>query len=1194
MADFKTFPLRPMTGVFDTLSSNDEILYGNFKVVKNAVTRSPRNRQRSGGWRRAFAEAAVFNNQDLHDQLLDRLAFRDSYAGHSMGGGGVTGYAYPYHVPYSPIPADVDITFLRSHWRMNEITLGVTPDLISGHDLTSTGATVVPGRLDNAIEVLTGNHLEVVTNDLDGGDILFGMTGWVQRVGGTSALEYIAGKWGAVFVFQLSMYKVEIENHRLKFTVSSNGFDSVSLTGSRVLGPNEWFFFAAWHDPVANTINLMVNNETPESLAHAGGVAPGGITEFSVGRDRTLTGTMNSKIDSLSLWKNGFPTTRELLTLYHSGLGTDYAFEYPPDHGGFPYGDRVPILSSQLAYDFTYCGDYLRYRSGCNEAITMLNEIVTAASRKLIAATMSRTYELNQSAGNWRLLADGLGNAGYTVDQCGCNAVRNVSATMGGYYLQTNNFDPPMIYFAGDDAIGCELQALQVITDLEALGITKAGGVVTWKGFTFFYDITENSERFGGDIIWSDLENPNAYIESDVSLAGRVTLAVGETILWAAPLGNWLVFLTDKSIWRTSLVGGDAIFNFERIYRGGDAMKYKFSGFNTGDMLGYLGESDIYFLTQFDTRPLMIPWVTKAAGMIFLGIHEDDADYEPINKEACDLVTGGWSEEKHEAWLSWCSGSNTCPDVTLRLNLKFNAADFVDHGFTAYLTFRPDDRPTVGQWLEDLGVCPRGSKVAVGIKDGAVCTGAVTEVENPPLYIRNPEEDASLPVHEDSLCARLMGKTIEDFCQSCAAPTKFLMASAQDFTIKQQEDSIYFRERLGFGKNPCRDFDFPTEAGTAGGIVGTPIVLDEWMELGEVNCEVSEVKMLAKFSPCAAAGGLGFTELIDSGLSIGWQSTWQGIAFCDSLDRVIADSTDGTGIALINFNAGPALDYVLPLNTPFETRGIFYHPKADVIIVWVRYGTFPGYTYRLAFMDPVDGLSSEIDLGVPGGTNEYEAVFTTIGFSTIGILIRSLTLGNPHLIAVVDVDTRTVVVSKFFEADGGTRPTYDFFGLQYSCQLGELCTIGNKIDTDGVFFQDYIIRFDLATLAITQEFLIAGPDALDYRNPQYITATGRLIAWDVSGYADLDPATGAVVHFDNTFTGNVVPIYFWKLDRFVTIDEANGLLLLINPNDYTKQTIPFAASAGDAYNFAVARAQGKLYTHEGLFSPFAIREFRVI
>ena len=862
MPEFKIITLRPMVGAFDTLSSNDEIGFGNWKLVKNAVTRSTRNRQRSGGWRKLFSDDQPYNNQDLHDQLVDRLGYYESYLGHALGGVGLSGYGYPYFAgsysipgptvfppasgpycpvylgdfplgiynncpifypsigfPYNLIPGFINATGARAHWRMDTIA-ATTPDLFGGLNLTNFGPTVTSGLIGNSLLFNGGVWLQSSDANFQAGDIRFGFSGWLYRESAGSGTQLILGKWGSA---GNRNYRLVLISDQLRFDVSSNGTLIASVTHTPTIPLQDWTFFSVWHDPVLNTINLKVNGETTDSISHTTGVSVAGISNFTIGLDEEFsTTTIRARVDSVTFWKNAFPSESELLGIYNSALGIDYPFSSdacdtgypfyyvysflytscpvaydPSDFPGYPYGSRFPIYNPVFGYDYVYCGHELHLRQGCREAVTMLNEIVTAEGRKLVAATMSRIYEFNQSAGNWRVLADGLGNAGYTAAQCTCNDVRGVSATMGVYMLFTNNVDPPAIYLLGDESSGCNLNSFQTITDLVALGIDRAGGVVVWKGFSIFFDLTENGSRFSGDVIWSDLEDPNAFIESDTSFAGRATVAVGETILAAAPIGNWLILYTDKSIIRVTLVGGDDVFNFERIYTGGNALKYKFSLVNGGDFHLYLGESDIYLFTQFDTRPINAAWITKAAGFIFNGIIEDDATYESINKEACNLVTGGWSEEKHEAFLSWPTGNNICPNVTLRMNMKFNTADLLDHGFTSFLTFYKDERPTVGQWLEDMGICPRGSKVATGFKDGHVCSGTEAAVANPPLFLRNETENPNLPVDSHSLCARLAGRTLDDFCEDCSVEATFIAASAEDFTLKQLEDDIYYREMLG-------------------------------------------------------------------------------------------------------------------------------------------------------------------------------------------------------------------------------------------------------------------------------------------------------------------------------------------------------------------------------------------------------------
>lgn len=597
MADFKTIRLRPMTGVFDTLSSADEVGYGNWRVVKNAITRSTRNRERGGGWRRLFADDVPYNNQDLHDQLTNRLGYYESFDGHAFSGGSFDGYSYAYF----------------------------------------TGTYLTPTE--------------------------FGY----PEPSGPFAPVYI-GDFPELFY-----------------------------------GPCPIFYPYVGYP--------YVIDPRPDLYDH-------GVT----------TGDPDFYVQSY--------------------VYTACQVEYPGDIvSGYPYGPSFPMYSPSFNYDYTVCGDYLYNRPGCREAVTLLSEVVTDTGRKLLAGTMSRVYEFNQSAGNWRVLADGLGNSGYTIEQCGCNAVRGTIATLGTYVIFTNNFDPPSIYFLGDEPSQCELQALLPITDLAVLGITRAGGVVTWKGFVIFFDITEDSVRMGGTVLWSDLENPHSFIESDTSFAGRATVAVGETILAAAPIGNWLILYTDKSIIRVSLVGGEDVFNFERIYQGGNALKYKYSLINTGDSHIYMGQSDIYVFTQFDTRPINIDWITKAAGMVFAGITEDDAIYAPINEEACDLVTGGWNEMTREAFMSWPTGDSICPTVTLRLNIKFGTADFIDHGFSAFLSFYKDIRPTIGEWIEDMGICPPGSKVATGIKDGRVCQAPIglPYIEPEPEEPEEPEPEPDDP-----------------------------------------------------------------------------------------------------------------------------------------------------------------------------------------------------------------------------------------------------------------------------------------------------------------------------------------------------------------------------------------------------------------------------------------------------------------
>jgi hypothetical protein len=104
------------------------------------------------------------------------------------------------------------------------------------------------------------------------------------------------------------------------------------------------------------------------------------------------------------------------------------------------------------------------------------------------------------------------------------------------------------------------------------------------------------------------------------------------------------------------------------------------------------------------------------------------------------------------------------------------------------------------------------------------------------LFIRNPEEDINFPVHPNSLCAILAGKTLDFFCEDCAVPATFVAASAVDFALKQLEDDIYYRERLATAPPACADVPFATETGQDEGFTGGALVLDQWLPLSAAHC----------------------------------------------------------------------------------------------------------------------------------------------------------------------------------------------------------------------------------------------------------------------------------------------------------------------------------------------------------------------
>jgi hypothetical protein len=488
---------------------------------------------------------------------------------------------------------------------------------------------------------------------------------------------------------------------------------------------------------------------------------------------------------------------------------------------GYGYGPEVPIYDPVFGYEYLYCGENPLVRGGCQEAITYLAEFRSPRNfRKLLAGTKSRLYSLNERTGNWRILADGLGGTvDATLDCTGCSQRRFLSAQLDSILILTNNFDEVLYYFFDDSALpgdgsNCDLWSARPIPDLQDLNITKVGCVAEHKGFMFYCDVEQDGTYYPHRAIWSDYKNPISVIPTTDSLAGFQDIGSGERILRAESLGDYLYFYTDQAIHRASLVSTAEIWNFEQIYRGPDAMKFKFSFVNTGDEHFYLSEDKIMVMTLSDANPIEVSWMRPSSPVIFAGINEFETSYGILNNDACDLVTGGYNSVLKELWWSWPTGDNSCPDVSLVFNLtrQQQAADLVDHGFTAFCVYESDRLPTVADWLVELGVCDR-AELPPTIKEGEPASDDV-EPTGSPTCIWNATEDPDLPASADSLCAVLAEKYPEDFCASCSGRKRFVMADAEDRCLKEYADSVFYREQLVNGFYVLQAYDSILESGS--------------------------------------------------------------------------------------------------------------------------------------------------------------------------------------------------------------------------------------------------------------------------------------------------------------------------------------------------------------------------------------------
>jgi len=480
---------------------------------------------------------------------------------------------------------------------------------------------------------------------------------------------------------------------------------------------------------------------------------------------------------------------------------------------GYGYGDPIPVYSTDLRYTYTYCGDELKTRSGCLEAITLLNHATSSeGARMLVAGTKSRLYALNEDTGNWKILADGLGGVVDEDEDCNnCSQTKFMSAVHENSVIFTNGFNPPLYWNMLSQPQGCDLWAAVEIDDLDTLNITAASVVGEWKGFIFFGDVVQDGIRHRDRIVWSDFNDPTSYVPSDDSLAGFQDLGIGETILRIEGLNDFMFIYTDLSIYRVALTAGsqdtDPVFFIEQIYKGEDSLKYKWSLVNTGDAHYYWSEDRLLQFTSFDKRPREIDWQRMVSNVVFDGIERDDISFGPLNQDACQHFVGGWNPQFKELWFSWPTDENVCPNMSLVFNLT-NAqlgADLVDHGFTAFHWLSGRKAQTIAAFLEELEICTREALSADAVKEGPSNPATSEPFTDPPTYILNATEDPDLPADPDSVCSRIGAVSESELCGECESSDRFVMASATDFALKEYTDDNFNRERITGGSDYVLD-----------------------------------------------------------------------------------------------------------------------------------------------------------------------------------------------------------------------------------------------------------------------------------------------------------------------------------------------------------------------------------------------------
>lgn len=445
------------------------------------------------------------------------------------------------------------------------------------------------------------------------------------------------------------------------------------------------------------------------------------------------------------------------------------------------------------------CDENEQLRTTGRQPITLLFQAEsTTGMKKLIAATESRVYAVNENKGTWKLLGDGYGTNTTTAP-----AYRFYAAQCLNMVILTNNYNLPLSYMFDQKSVGCNMQALSTITDCEVIGLRRAAVVWVWRDVVFFANVEMDGQRYRHRMVWSDYQNPLSLDPSKPeSIAAYQDLEYGEEILGGLPMGDIFLVYTNRRIWQIEAVGGDQVFSVTKRYNptknsvGEGVLAYRNTLVMIGDSHVYMGVDGIYEYDLYTPAPKRVDWIHLGTNQVF----------STINETLCDAHIGVYNIVTKELWFSWVEdGAGNLPSKTIAINKQFQHVSTIDYGFSAFAMYQPNYLNTIRDFALQYCACTQLELDTYGykyIKEGLPLAELANCVSGITCIYSTTDITVSGAVVEDfnqarpsagSLCEALLEMKIDDFCPHCATAFIMVMASSTDYCLKQVAD-VYYRE----------------------------------------------------------------------------------------------------------------------------------------------------------------------------------------------------------------------------------------------------------------------------------------------------------------------------------------------------------------------------------------------------------------
>lgn len=231
--------------------------------------------------------------------------------------------AYPESTHAAPLRTNPGTTNLVAWWSLNE-TSGTRNDSHGSNHLTDNNTvTSASGIKSNAGNFVSANseYLSIADNSsVSVGDIDFTFCAWVY-ITNTSSTRAIISKFATTGNQREYLIRYNNLTNKIQFVVSNNGTSNATVDDTTAISSSAWYFVCAWHDATNNQIKIQVNNNTPSSLSHSGGVF-NGTSAFYLGQYKGSS-YHDGLIDEVVLYKR-LLTDEERTWLYNSGAGREY------------------------------------------------------------------------------------------------------------------------------------------------------------------------------------------------------------------------------------------------------------------------------------------------------------------------------------------------------------------------------------------------------------------------------------------------------------------------------------------------------------------------------------------------------------------------------------------------------------------------------------------------------------------------------------------------------------------------------------------------------------------------------------------------------------------------------------------------------------------------------------------------------